>query len=150
MNKRPAGYIFDAVRLALQYPENRVASRMDKTLDGAAIPLQVDQHGCVHLVPIPGIVLMVLVECLYLAGVRIEPEHRACVEIIAGVSVARPRCGVADAPIDCLEVWIVGTRHPGRSAARFPVVASPGVVARLALAGDGEGPPQLLARVGIV
>src|SRR5258705_11067900 len=33
MNKRPAGHIFDAVRPALQDPENRVPSRMDKTLD---------------------------------------------------------------------------------------------------------------------
>src|SRR6266550_8240249 len=39
MNKRPAGDIFDAVRLALQYPENRVASRMDQAFEGAAIPL---------------------------------------------------------------------------------------------------------------
>src|SRR5207245_6256424 len=56
----------------------------------------------------------------------------------------------ADAPIDCLGVDIVSTCHPGRSAARFPVVASPGVVTWLTFAGDGEGPPQFLAGVGIV
>ena len=75
VNKRPAGHIFDAVRPALQYPENRVASRMDKTLDSAAIPLQVDQHGCVHLVPIPGIVLMVLEVRFHFAAIGVEREH---------------------------------------------------------------------------
>src|SRR5260221_14454474 len=149
MNKRPAGYIVDPVRLAFEDPEDCVASRMDEALEGAAVPLEVDQHRCVDLVPVPGIVLMVLVECFDLAVIRIEPEHRRGVEIVAGVGITRPRCGVADAPINCLGVWIVVACHPGRSAARFPVVAFPCVVAWLALARDGEGPPQLLAAIGV-
>src|SRR6202022_571052 len=143
------GYIVDPVRLALEDPEDRVASRMDQALEGAAFPLEVDQHRGVDFVPIPGIVLMVLVECFDLAVIRIEPEHRRGVEVVAGVGIARPRCSVADAPINCLGVRIVIACHPGRSAARFPVVAFPGVVARLALARGGEGPPQLLAAIGI-
>src|SRR6185295_20131319 len=66
------------------------------------------------------------------------------------MSVARPRCGVAGAPIDCLGVWIVVARHPGGSATRFPVVTFPGFVTWLARAGNGEGPPQFLARVRII
>jgi hypothetical protein len=66
------------------------------------------------------------------------------------VSVARPRCGVAGAPIDCLGVWIVVACHPGRSATRFPVVAFPRIVTWLTRAGNGEGPPQFLARVGVI
>src|SRR5260221_13311949 len=58
MNIGPTGDIVDVVRLALEDPEDRVASRMDEALEGAAVPLEVDQHGCVDLVPIPGIVLM--------------------------------------------------------------------------------------------
>src|SRR6185436_11560327 len=65
------------------------------------------------------------------------------------MSVARPRCGVAGAPIDCLGVWIVVACHPGRSATRFPVVAFPRIVTWFTRAGNGEGPPQFLARVGI-
>src|SRR3984893_4430245 len=75
-NERPAGDIVDAVGLALEYPEDGVAAGMNQALERAAIPLQVDQHGCVHLVPIPGIVLMVLVKGLYLTVLGIEPQHR--------------------------------------------------------------------------
>ena len=85
INERPAGDIVDAVRLALEHPEDRVAAGMNQALERAAIPLQVDQHRCVHLVPIPGIVLMVLVVGLDLAAVGIEPQHRAGVEVVAGV-----------------------------------------------------------------
>src|SRR5664279_4844600 len=92
---------------------------------------------------------MVLVECLDLAGVGIEPEHGAGIEIVTGMSSTRPRCGVTDAPIDGLGVLVVVTGHPGRSAAGFPVIASPGVMAGLALARDGVGPPQFLAARGV-
>src|SRR5205807_10027448 len=40
--------------------------------------------------------------------------------------------------------------HPRRTAAGLPVVALPGVVTGLAFAGNGEGPPQFLAVIGIV
>ena len=66
------------------------------------------------------------------------------------MSVARPGCGVAGAPIDCLGVWIVVACHPGRSSTRFPVVALPRFVTWLTRAGNGESPPQFLARVGII
>src|ERR1700722_14444614 len=88
-------------------------------------------------------------ESLDLAGVGIEPEHRTGIEIITGVIGARPRRGIAGAPIDRLGVLVVGAGHPGGCAAGFPVVAAPGVVARFALAGNGEGPPQFLAVIGI-
>src|SRR5258708_34130822 len=92
---------------------------------------------------------MVLVKCLDLAGVGIEPEHGACIEIVTGVNSTRPRCGVADAPINGLGVLGVITGHPGGSAARFPVVAAPRIMAGFALAWDGEGPPKFLAVVGV-
>src|ERR1700733_1523198 len=52
-DERPAGYIIDAIRLALQPPEDRIASGMDQALERAAFPLEVDQHRRIHLVPIP-------------------------------------------------------------------------------------------------
>src|SRR4029077_20603802 len=114
-----------------------------------ALPFQVDQHRGVHLVPIPGIIWLVLEVRFDLARVGIKREHGAGVEIVAGVNVAWPRCGVANAPIDGLGVRVVIAGHPGRSAAGFPVVAAPGVVAGLTLAVYGEVPPQLLAVIGI-
>ena len=74
-NERPARNIVDFVRLAFEHPEYRVASRMDEALERAAVPLQVDQHRRVHLIPIPGVVLMVLMERFDLAVIRIECDH---------------------------------------------------------------------------
>src|SRR5579859_3227837 len=92
---------------------------------------------------------MILVVCLDLAGVEIKPQHRTGIEVVTRMHFARPWCGVADAPIDGLGILVVGAGHPGGAAAGFPVITLPGVVARLTLARNGEGPPQLLAVVGI-
>src|SRR5690348_15143651 len=92
---------------------------------------------------------MVLVVGLDLAVLGIEREYRTCVEIVAGMRFTRPRCGIADAPVDGLAVLVVSAGHPGRAAARLPVVALPRIMAGLARAGNGEGPPQLLAAIGI-
>src|SRR5207248_7529901 len=91
VNEGPTRDVADLVRLALQNPEDRVASRMDQALDRTAVPLQVDQHRRLHLVPIPGIVLMVLEMCLDLAGLGIEAEHGGCIEVVTGVGVPWPR-----------------------------------------------------------
>src|ERR1700721_3838760 len=88
-------------------------------------------------------------ESLDLAGIGIEPKHRTGIEIVTRVIGARPRRGIAGAPINRLGVLVVGAGHPGGSAAGLPVVSAPGVVAGLALAGDGESPPQFLAVIGI-
>src|SRR4051794_15343352 len=93
---------------------------------------------------------MVLMVGFDLAAVRIEPKDGGGVEIVAGMAVARPGCGIADAPIDGLGVLVILSAHPGGSAASFPVVALPCVMAGFAGAGDGEGPPQFLAAAGVV
>src|SRR6202167_5384044 len=49
----PAAHIIYAVRLALEHPKDRIATGMDEALERAAFLLQVDQHGRIHLVPIP-------------------------------------------------------------------------------------------------
>src|SRR6185437_2341652 len=92
---------------------------------------------------------MVLVIGFDLAGGGIEPQYGAGIEIVAGMHFTRPWRRVADAPINGLGVLVVGAGHPGGAAAGLPVVAFPGVMAGLALAGDGEGSPQLLAVFGI-
>src|ERR1700733_3475734 len=92
---------------------------------------------------------MVLVKGLDLAGVGIEPAHGTAVEIVAGVIGAGPRRGVAGAPVNRPGVVVVGAGHPGGSAAGFPVVAAPGVMAGLAFARNSKSPPQLLAVIGV-
>src|SRR5262249_12313002 len=58
--------------------------------------------------------------------------------------------GVADAPIDQVELGIVGAVLPGRAAAVLPgVVLGPGLRARLARRRNGVAPPQVLSGVGI-
>ena len=88
--------------------------------------------------------------CLDLAGLGIEAEHGGCIEVVTGVGVPGPRRSITDTPINGLGVLVIVAGHPGRSAAGFPVVASPGVMAGFAGAGDGEGPPQFLAAVGVI
>src|SRR5262249_21585081 len=141
MNIGPSRHIINGVSLRLEHPEDRVASGMNEALERPAVPLQVDQYRRVHLVPIPCIILMVLMVRLDLAGRGVKRENRAGVEIVAGVGIARPGRGVSDAPIDGLGVLVVGAGHPGGAAALLPVIALPGVMARLALARDGKGPP---------
>ena len=58
--------------------------------------------------------------------------------------VARPRRGVAGAPVREVELGIVVASEPDGHAAGLPGVAGPGVVSWLARAGDGVGPPHLL------
>ena len=80
-----------------------------------------------------------------LAGLRLEREHRAGVEVVAGAHRRVERAGIADAPIDRVQLRIVGAGDPGRSAAELPGVALPGVAAGLFGTGDRMGPPQMLA-----
>src|SRR6202171_1323428 len=83
---------------------------------------------------------------LDLAGLRLEREHRAGVEIVAGAHGRIERAGIADPPIDRVQFWIVGAGDPGRSATEFPGVALPGVAAGFIRGGNGVGTPQMLAR----
>src|ERR1700747_1003120 len=92
---------------------------------------------------------MVLVIGLDRAGVGIQRDHGARIEIVARMQFSRPWVGIAYPRIGGLGVLVVGPGHPGRSATGLPIVALPRVVARFTLAWDGEGPPQLPAAIGV-
>jgi len=80
-----------------------------------------------------------------LAGLRLQRQHRAGVEIVAGPHRRVERAGVADTPIDRVQVRVVRAGDPGRSTAQFPGVALPGIAAGLVRRGDRVGAPQMLA-----
>src|SRR5439155_19314971 len=70
---------------------------------------------------------------LKLPGVRIESQHRARVQIVAGPEVpivVGP--GVAGAPVNSVGFGIVGAGVPGGYAARLPGVSCPGSEVRFA------------------
>src|SRR5262249_34445166 len=87
-----------------------------------------------------------------LAGLRPDCEHARRVEAVQ--TAARPRVvgfGIAGAPIDEVELGIVGARAPGRRAAVFPgvTVGRPGLVSGLAGSRNGVATPELLAGLGV-
>ena len=110
--RRTAGRrVIDAVSACVQHPQVAVARRMDERV------LNVWPFRCMSI-STGGRTSSQSHESfqwywwigLDLAGVGIQPEHGAGVEIVAGMQVARPRCGVADAPIDGLGVLVVVSR----------------------------------------
>src|SRR5207237_26930 len=84
-----------------------------------------------------------------LAGLRLERQDRAGVQIVARTHrrIERPR--VADAPINRVQLRVIGAGDPCRSATELPGIAFPGVAAGLLGAGYRVGPPQALARLWI-
>ena len=122
---------------------------MHQALDRLAIALDVEQERRRDLVPVPRVVPVILVMAANLAGVEVERDDRAGVEVVARVHVAGPRGGVAGAPVRQVELRIVVPRDPHRPAAGLPRVTAPGLAAWLAGGGDRVGPPDLLAGLGV-
>jgi len=85
------------------------------------------------------------------AGRGIDRQQRAGVEVISGADVAVPvGSRVADAPVQEVQSRVIGAGQPGRAAARLPALLAPGLVPRLAGSGDRVGPPEPIARPGVV
>lgn len=102
-------------------------------------------------IPVVGVVWRELEVPFQLARGAVERDYRARVEIVAGAGVAIPvGAGVADAPIDEIQVGIVRARHPRRTPARLPRFAGPGFVTGLARAGDRQKAPGARARLRVV
>src|SRR6185295_12569798 len=105
--------------------------------------------GTVHVVDI---VRRELVMADDLAGFRPDCDHARRADAVQAATRPRVvRFGIAGAPIDEVELGIVGARAPGRRAAVFPGVAvgRPGVVSGLAGPRNGVTTPELLAGLGI-
>src|SRR4051795_5318682 len=105
---------------------------MHQAVHVAAVALYVDQERRRHLVPVPRVVPVILVVAAQLAGLDVEREHGARVEVVARSPVAGPRPGIPGAPVRETERRIEAARDPNRRAARLPRVARPGFVTGLA------------------
>ena len=76
----------------------------------------------------------------------VDGEHRVRVEVVAEPHVAVPvRAGVAGAPVDEVEVGVVGAGDPARRAAGAPRLAGPGLVVGMVGAGNGPRAPREVA-----
>ena len=85
------------------------------------------------------------------AGVPVQRDQGAGVQVVAGARVAVPiRPRIVDAPINQVELGIVGARHPGGSTAGLPRVTGPGFVAGFARPRDCPKAPCPPARLRIV
>src|SRR6185503_15142250 len=114
-----------------------------------AVAWQVDEQRRGDLVPVPRVVPVVLVMRAQLAGVHLERDDGARVQVVTGPRVARPRAGVAGAPVREPELRVVAAGDPHRCAAGLPRIAGPRVVAGLAWARDRVRLPHLVAGLGV-
>src|SRR5579863_236074 len=132
---------------AIEQVEKSVAVGLRDEVFAAGLARRVYEDR--HLGGIP-VVLVVFGELeipVELAGVGIERKQRVTVEVVACAPLtAIGRSRISRRPEDLVRNRIVGARVPRRSAADFPGIALPGVVARLTRAGHGVEAP--LARAG--
>src|SRR5262249_18614361 len=84
-----------------------------------------------------------------LAGLGPDGDHARGIETVGAAAIGRiVRLGVAGAPIDQVELGVVGPVLPGRATAVLPGIGhlpGPGLCAGLARRGNGVAAPQMLA-----
>src|SRR5687768_13636104 len=76
-------------------------------------------------------------------AIRIKIRALSCLSIEVG-------CGIADTPVDEIEVGIVGAGHPRGASSEFPAVPQPGLVPLFARPGDSVKAPPELTRLPLI
>ena len=115
-----------AVR-AIEHVENAVAIAVKQQLARLAFPHLVGQHHRLHGVPVVGIVRRELVIPLQLAGLGFKRDDARRVEVVAQPFFAgEVGTGIADGPVDQIELGIVRAWHPCRAASVLERLADPG------------------------
>src|SRR3984957_9339749 len=137
---------------AVERIEEAVARGVVPELAVLAVDFGVDDRMLGNLVEVERVIRRVLEAPLDLAVVGIEREHARRPLVVARPVLRIPvGAGIADALIDGVCLRIVGGGFPNWRAAVLPMVLAvlPGIVAGLARARDGVGPPRLLAGIEI-
>ena len=136
---------------AIERVEIAIAIGLHNRLHCLPFDVEIDQHRIGHGVPIVRVMWRELEMPLELARVGIDRHQAARVQIVAGAHVAiHARPGVARAPIDQVQIGIVGSGDPCGPAAALPRVARPGISARLAFGRNGVKAPGAFTRLRIV
>ncbi len=111
----------------VQHIEKAVAVGLNHQLAGFTFPRRIDQRRRSHGVKIMHVMRRELEVPLQFAGLRIERDDRVGVEIVPRPIVSdQIVAGVADRPVESVQILVVGPGHPGRSARMINSCSLPG------------------------
>src|ERR1700733_2337788 len=123
-----------------------VAICLYQQLAHLAVEARIYQYRDLRPIPIHYVVGGELEVPFQLSGIQVDRDHGVGIKVIAlahiAVEIGR---GIADAPIEQVQLRIVATREPGRPAAMLPGVISPGISAGFTRLRYGVKSPQMLA-----
>ena len=137
--------------LSVQHVEEGVAVRKEHQLPLFAVERCVGQNRNLGRVPVVDVVRCELEVPLHLPGVGVERHHRVGVEVVAhahGAVVVGS--WVSSAPVDQIQLGVVGAGHPGGRPAPAPRIARPCPAVGVVGAGGRVETPLALARVDVV
>ena len=138
--------------LAVEHEQHAVGSHGGDELARTPADLRVVEHRRLRDVGFPDVMPNGLVVPLQLAGLDVECDERAEIEVVPGAEVAGVlRDAVARAEVHQAEVRIGCADQPQRAAADLPgvVVFRPRLVPGFAGSGHGEPFPDLLAGLAV-
>src|SRR6187549_694053 len=125
---------------------------MKQKLAILSVPHAINEDDILCGIPIVPVVRRELVMPFAFAGVGINRNDGIAEEVIP-VATNRPvdlRAGIADGPVECVQIRVEGAGKPHRAAAELPAVAFPRIVSELTRRGHGIKPPHLLSGCSVV
>src|SRR5436190_11337988 len=163
--RRAAGLAIDAVRpvgedklagrdhfpgFAVERVDESIAVGMDEHFAFASIHLNVGENIFVDAVVVPGVVRRHLIGPARIPVIGVAREDGERPLVVPGPHVRIPDAGIGGAVVDQVQLWIVGDPPPVRAAAQFPLLAAPGLGAKVGAAlilieGLERGPDQHVA-----
>ena len=130
----------------IEHVEKAVAVGLHQELARLTLPDGVHERRRLLRVVVPDVVRRELEMPLQRAGLRIERDDRVGVQVVAQPVVADEiRTGIADRPVDRIELRIVGAGQPRGAAGMIDAFPLPGVRTRLATFRHRPEAPHLFA-----
>src|ERR1700728_1107454 len=131
---------------AIKHVDEAIAVCLHQQLLRCALVNGIDKDRSFDRVIVEKIMRCELEIPLQFSGIWIERQHTVSVEIIARADAAiEVRCWIAGAPINCIELGIVGAWHPRCSAAMQVEFSGPAFGTELSRTGYRPEPPGQLA-----
>ena len=130
---------------SIEHEEKTITAGLREKFTRLAIEFAVEQNGCLDGVPVMHVVWRRLEIPYELPRVRIQRHDGTGVKIVAGPLLAREhRIGIARAPIEQVELGVIGAGHPRHAATVQHSVGVLGPRFRTRLAGVRLGVPAPL------